>query len=963
MPSRRRFKERILAEARSGLASSGTLLSQILALTSGGTTTADSVLPMVDPTAPSASRTTASDLRRYILGITGGVVNIPEAALLASTLGVTGLTTLTGGLTIPTTVTATLPDTTNVGQTSTPIFSISGFNAAQFRMLASNVTASRRNWGLHLDGAGLKLRSFSDALSQTNDTLFLTRTAWDGIHTATFGGTSGWRIAIQLPGGAVTPSTPPLNIGQSTNNPTTLVDGDMWITSTSFRVYYGGASRLVNTNNADVVGPASATDNAVVRFDGTTGKLVQNSAVTIEDTGTMAIAAGGLSFTATNQSISMGGTSVIVQEANYHRLIRRDGGTGIFLGGSGDQANYYDNGIHYFRNSASAILATITGSGTRSFMLDTGGGVLNIKGDTGGWATQHGFTGSSNTNRGGFGALGSADSLSYYYVGPAYDSTAAVLVYPSGTVAMQGATGGTNAQFNLGNTGATMNFYSSLGAANAKNLRFRNDSGLFHIEAINDAYSTAYQMLGFDLALQQAYIPTTKYLAFDQTYPVHGRIRYDSALTASERAFVLDAYYGFSFMTRTLTPRMTIRGDTGAVSIGNIAARNSAMLDVEGGKIRAGTQSPTGGSVILEDGYTDGSISSWGTNYSSGGPMMMYGVIPSVTVTNEFRSSTGINANRGAFTIDGGVFRWFSATASTVAIGSPVALSQRMTLDASGQLGIGTSSPNAKLDVRGNVYVGAGQYAASVVDGMFISNTVHANARGVEFFASTTENPRAWIAHTSTTTSQKLTFDSTYGSGTGYATFEFLNGAVTIGNLAGVGTRLVGANASGQLVITTGGSGDVVGPASATDNALVRFDATTGKLVQNSNATLSDAGNLTLAASSLMKAGNFVTYAQNGAYISMKNTADRYTLYMTDALSFEGAGSADNAALTAYGTLRFYPDNNAGTIVCRAEIDNTATAGNTALRVYDVDNAALERVTVGAADSGGTGFKVLRIPN
>lgn len=34
----------------------------------------------------------------------------------------------------------------------------------------------------------------------------------------------------------------------------------------------------------DVLGPASATDNAVTRFDGTTGKLVQNSAVLIDDT-------------------------------------------------------------------------------------------------------------------------------------------------------------------------------------------------------------------------------------------------------------------------------------------------------------------------------------------------------------------------------------------------------------------------------------------------------------------------------------------------------------------------------------------------------------------------------------------------------------------------------------------------------------------------------------------------------
>lgn len=46
-----------------------------------------------------------------------------------------------------------------------------------------------------------------------------------------------------------------------------------------------------------------------------------------------------------------------------------------------------------------------------------------------------------------------------------------------------------------------------------------------------------------------------------------------------------------------------------------------------------------------------------------------------------------------------------------------------------------------------------------------------------------------------------------------------------------------------------------------------------------------------------------------------------------------------------------------------ARFDASTTAGDTRLLVYDVDNATLERVTVGAADSGGAGFKVLRIPN
>ena len=46
------------------------------------------------------------------------------------------------------------------------------------------------------------------------------------------------------------------------------------------------------------------------------------------------------------------------------------------------------------------------------------------------------------------------------------------------------------------------------------------------------------------------------------------------------------------------------------------------------------------------------------------------------------------------------------------------------------------------------------------------------------------------------------------------------------------------------VISSTGGSGsgDVVGPASATDNAITRYDGTTGKLIQNSTVTLSDDG-------------------------------------------------------------------------------------------------------------------------
>ena len=43
-----------------------------------------------------------------------------------------------------------------------------------------------------------------------------------------------------------------------------------------------------------------------------------------------------------------------------------------------------------------------------------------------------------------------------------------------------------------------------------------------------------------------------------------------------------------------------------------------------------------------------------------------------------------------------------------------------------------------------------------------------------------------------------------------------------------------------------GGSGDVSGPASSTDNAVARFDSTTGKIIQNSGVVINDSGEVTV---------------------------------------------------------------------------------------------------------------------
>jgi hypothetical protein len=88
------------------------------------------------------------------------------------------------------------------------------------------------------------------------------------------------------------------------------------------------------------------------------------------------------------------------------------------------------------------------------------------------------------------------------------------------------------------------------------------------------------------------------------------------------------------------------------------------------------------------------------------------------------------------------------------------------------------------------------------------------------------------------------------------------------------------------LATKAGASGDVVGPASSTDNALVRFDSTTGKLVQNSVGILDDSGNLTgLAAVTMSGALTLSGGTANGvAYLNASKV-----LTMGAALTFDGA--------------------------------------------------------------------------
>lgn len=71
----------------------------------------------------------------------------------------------------------------------------------------------------------------------------------------------------------------------------------------------------------------------------------------------------------------------------------------------------------------------------------------------------------------------------------------------------------------------------------------------------------------------------------------------------------------------------------------------------------------------------------------------------------------------------------------------------------------------------------------------------------------------------------------------------------------------------------------------------------------------------------------------------------------------------DATHATRTAALQIQIVGNAAALATMAAFDVPTAAGDTAFQIYDLDNATLERVSVGAADSGGAGFKVLRIPN
>ena len=135
---------------------------------------------------------------------------------------------------------------------------------------------------------------------------------------------------------------------------------------------------------------------------------------------------------------------------------------------------------------------------------------------------------------------------------------------------------------------------------------------------------------------------------------------------------------------------------------------------------------------------------------------------------------------------------------------------------------------------------------------------------------------------------------------------SYTNGQLLIGNTTGntltkstltAGSGITITNGTGSITIAAaGGGGDVFGPASATDNAITRYDGTTGKLIQNSLVTVADDGAIVAP-----QVGNMIPfyYANQAAFPSAATSHGAWAHSHADGAMFFAHGGSWVRALDA----------------------------------------------------------------
>ena len=218
-------------------------------------------------------------------------------------------------------------------------------------------------------------------------------------------------------------------------------------------------------------------------------------------------------------------------------------------------------------------------------------------------------------------------------------------------------------------------------------------------------------------------------------------------------------------------------------------------------------------------------------------PIQPGGTLGVTAVTwNNFSVAGTYFAGTG-LTLIGTTFSITNTAVTAASYGSASAV-PTFTVNAQGQL---TAASNTNIAIDGN-QITSGTINTARLSGSYTGITEVGTLTGLTVSATITGSISGNAA-TATNATNATTATNLAGGATGSVPYQSAAGTTTF---VGIGT-------TGQVLTVSGGvptwstlaaGGDVTGPASSTDNAIARFDSTTGKIIQNSTITLSDAGAL-----------------------------------------------------------------------------------------------------------------------